>query len=136
VALPKGPAGRFTVGLSNSLSIFKDAKNKDLAKELLIYLTETSWYQKWIDVGAPLTLPVFSKLAETDPVWKDPYNKALLDSQNSFRFLGYEGPYTPEAGKVANLRLMNVMFEDIIANKVPIETALRNFITEANKAIQ
>lgn len=134
VVLPKGKAGRFTAGISNNLAIFKDAPNKELAKELLRYLMESSWYQKWIDVSAPLALPVYKSLAQTDPVWKDQYNKAFMDSMATFRFLGYEGPYTPWAGKLYNLRLINSLFESIIAKNVALDSAVANFITEANKA--
>jgi multiple sugar transport system substrate-binding protein len=134
VVLPKGKAGRFTAGISNNLAIFKDAQNKEVAKELLRYLMEPAWYQKWIDVSAPLALPVYKNLAQNDPVWKDQYNKAFMDSMATFRFLGYEGPYTPWAGKIYNLRLINSLFESIIAKNVDFDSAISNFITEANKA--
>ena len=100
-----------------------------------MYLTDPIWYQGWINVSAPLALPVFTRMAKEDPIWKDPYNKAFIDSMATFSFLGYDGPYTPAAGKVYNLRLINAMFESIIAKKTPIDTAIKDFVTEANKAL-
>jgi multiple sugar transport system substrate-binding protein len=134
VVLPRGKAGRFTAGLNNTLGIFKAAKNKDLAKELLVYLTDYAWYQKWINASVPLALPVFEKIAQEDPVWKDPYNKAFMDSMSTFVYLGHPAPYSPAAGKIANLRLINSMFESIIANRRPVDAAIREFVTEATKA--
>ena len=73
-----------------------------------------------------LALPVFKSLADT-PLWKQEYNKAFMDSMATFKFLGYTGDYTPAAGEIYNLRLINAMFEDIIGNKVPVEKAMANF---------
>jgi ABC-type glycerol-3-phosphate transport system substrate-binding protein len=134
VALPKGKAGRFTAGISNNLAIFKDAKNMELAKELLKFLLEIDWYEAWINAGAPLALPVYQKLAETD-LWQDPYNKAFFDSVATFEFLGYKGAYTPQAGKIYNLRLINTMFENIIVKEVSAEEAIANFAEEVEKVL-
>ena len=134
VVLPQGKAGRFTAGISNNLSIFKGAKNKDLAKELLKYLLEPEWYEDWISVSAPLALPVYQKLAETE-LWQDPHNKAFLDSMTTFEFLGYKGSYTPNAGKIYNLRLINTMFENVIVKEMKPEAAIENFVKEVEKIV-
>jgi multiple sugar transport system substrate-binding protein len=134
VVLPKGKAGRFTAGISNNLGIFKGAKNKDLAKELLTFLLEPEWYEKWISVSAPLALPVFQKLAETE-LWQEEHHKAFLDSMTTFEFLGYKGSYTPKAGKIYNLRLINTMFENIIVKGMSAEDAVAAFTKEAEKIL-
>jgi len=134
VVLPKGNAGRFTAGISNNLAIFKDAPNKELAKQCLAYIMESSWYQKWIDVSAPLALPVYESLSQTDPVWKDQYNKAFIDSMATFAFLGHPGPYTPWAGRIYNLRLINNLFENVIVKNQSIDAAIADFEVQANKA--
>jgi multiple sugar transport system substrate-binding protein len=126
VVLPQGPAGRFTAGISNNLGIFKGAPNAELAEELLLFLMEPEWYRKWIAASAPLALPVYEALAE-DPLWTEPHHKAFMDSLETFEYLGYRGPYTPAAGEIYNLRLINSMFEDIIVNKVSVEEAIASF---------
>jgi multiple sugar transport system substrate-binding protein len=133
--LPAGPKGRFTAGISNNLGVFKLAKNKAMASELLVYLLDPSWYKEWIDVSAPLALPVYQDLAKNDPIWKDPINKAFLDSMTSFKYLGYKGSYTPAAGKIYNLRLMNALFENIMAKGMSVDAALAQFKQEATKAM-
>lgn len=126
VVLPQGPAGRFTAGISNNLGIFKGAPHPELAEELLLFLMEPEWYKKWIAASAPLALPVYETLAG-ETLWAEPHNKAFMDSLRTFEYLGYRGPYTPVAGEVYNLRLINSMFEDIIVNKVPVDDAIVSF---------
>lgn len=129
VVLPQGPAGRFTAGISNNLGIFKDAPNAELAEELLVFLMDPEWYQEWISVSAPLALPVYEALAE-DTLWQEPHHQAFMDSMETFEYLGYRGPYTPAAGEIYNLRLINIMFEDIIVNGKPIDQAIASFEQE------
>lgn len=124
--LPSGPAGQFTVGISNNMGIFKDARNKELAIELMEYLYEPDWYRTWIGAGAPLGLPVYKEMAK-DEIWKEPFFRPFMDSMGVFRFLGYKGDYTPNAGKVYNMRLVNTMFESIIAANISIDEATKEF---------
>lgn len=133
--LPAGPKGRFTAGISNNLGVFKGAKNKALANELLMYLLDPQWYKSWIDVSAPLALPVYPSLAASDPIWKEPANKAFMDSMSTFKYLGYAGSYTAGAGKIFNLRLMNAMFENIMAKGMGVDAALAQFKQDATKAM-
>lgn len=110
---PAGPKGTFIPGISNNLGIFKDSKNKDLAKKFVAYMVAADWYKTWIEKGAPLTGPIYSKLA-SEPVWQDPKNKAFVESVKGFSFLGYPGEYNPKAGEVFNLRLVNDVFQKLL----------------------
>jgi multiple sugar transport system substrate-binding protein len=133
VALPAGPAGRFTAGISNNLAIFEKSKNKALAEEFLIYMMDPQWYKTWIEVSAPLALPVYVELAK-EPVWQKPQYKAFMDSMATFKFLGYKGDYAPEAGKIYNNRIINTLFENIVVKGMGVDAAVANFQTEAEKA--
>lgn len=133
--LPAGPAGQYTVGIANNMGIFKNAKNKDLAIKLMEYLYEPTWYAKWIEAGAPLGLPVYEELASS-PIWNDEYFRPFMDSMGTFKYLGYKGDYTPNAGKIYNMRLINAMFEAVIATNVPLDRAINNFIKEAKDLIE
>ncbi|UQZ86291.1 putative ABC transporter-binding protein precursor [Paenibacillus konkukensis] len=110
---PAGPKGTFIPGISNNLGIFKDSKNKELAKKFVAYMLATDWYKTWIEKGAPLTGPVYSKLM-SEPVWQDEKNKAFVESVKGFYFLGYPGEYNPKAGEVFNLRLVNDAFQKLL----------------------
>ncbi|OXM85418.1 ABC transporter substrate-binding protein [Paenibacillus rigui] len=110
---PAGPKGTFIPGISNNLGIFKDSKNKDLAKKFVAYMVAPDWYKTWIEKGAPLTGPIYSKLS-SEPVWQDAKNKAFVDSVKGFSFLGYPGEYNPKAGEVFNLRLVNDTFQKLL----------------------
>ncbi len=135
VLLPAGPAGQFTAGISNNLGIFKDAKNPKAARDFLSYVLESAWYQKWIDVSAPLALPVYQDLAKSDPTWQQAHNKGFMDSMATFKFLGYKGPYTPAAGKIYNLRLINTLFENILSKGMSRDEAIKQFVDAANQAV-
>ncbi len=134
VVLPQGQVGRFTAGISNNLGIFENAPNPELAEDLLIFLMDPEWYRQWINVSAPLALPVYEELAN-DPIWQEPNHKAFMDSMKTFEYLGYRGPYTPAAGEVYNLRLINTMFEDIIVNGKSAEEAIASFEQEVSNIL-
>jgi multiple sugar transport system substrate-binding protein len=133
--IPGGPAGQFTAGISNNLAIFKDAKNVKGGKDFLAFVLDPKWYQQWIAVSAPLALPVYESLAKSDPVWQDPINKGFMDSMGTFKFLGYKGPYTPAAGKIYNLRLINALFQGIMAKGQSTDDAIKQFVEAAKKAV-
>ena len=73
---PAGPKGTFIPGISNNLGIFKDSKNKDLAKKFISYMLDKDWYKSWIEKGAPLTAPVYDELAK-EAVWQGEKTKPL-----------------------------------------------------------
>ncbi len=133
--LPAGPAGQFTVGIANNMGIFEGAKNKDLAVKLMEYLYEPTWYAKWIEAGAPLGLPVYEKLASA-PIWDNEYFKPFIESMKTFKYLGYKGDYTPNAGKIYNMRLVNTMFESIIAANTSLDAAIKTFTSDAKTLIE
>ena len=54
----------------------------------------------------------------------------------TFKYLGYKGDYTPNAGKIYNMRLINTMFESIIAANVPLDQAIKTFVEEAKQLIE
>jgi hypothetical protein len=59
-----------------------------------------------------------------------------MDSMKTFKYLGYKGDYTPNAGKIYNMRLINTMFESIIAANVPLDQAIKTFVEEAKQLIE
>jgi len=132
--IPGGPAGSFTMGIINTLAIFKESKNKDLARELLVYLLDPEWYAEWIKASAPLAIPVLKEL-ENEAVWEDEYNKPFIDTMKQFVFSGYKGPVQPASGEIANLRLLNNLFARVILKNVPVEDAVKEFTIEAEKIL-
>lgn len=132
--IPAGPAGRYSPGLVNCLGIFKNAKNKELAKELIAFLLEPEWYATWIEASAPLAVPVLKALVD-EPVWQDEYNKPFIETMKDYIFLGYKGSFQPAAGEIANLRLLNNLFAEVIVKNVPIEDAIKKFVSEAEKIL-
>ena len=130
--VPTGPAGSFALGIIDGFSIFKDAKNKDLGKELIEYLLDIDWYGSWVVNAAPLQVPVFPELAKHE-VWQEERNIAFLDNAQNYFYFGYPDPFTTAAGEVANLHLYDTAFQDILVSGVDPEIALANLDTEMQK---
>ncbi|RCX08666.1 carbohydrate ABC transporter substrate-binding protein (CUT1 family) [Anaerobacterium chartisolvens] len=123
--LPRGPEGRFVPGIENTLGIFENSKNPELAQMLVEYLMDKAWYSSWIDNSAPLLCPVYSGL-EGNPIWQDPMNKPFIQSIKDFTFLGYKGDFSSAAGKVYDLRLVNDTMQDIIVSRMAPEKSMED----------
>ena len=120
---PAGPKGRFVPGIENTLGIFKNSKNQELAQQLIEFYLEKAWYTSWIEKSAPLLVPVYSAL-ESEAVWQDPMNKPFIQSVKDFTFLGNRGNFNSKAGEVYNLRLINDAFQRMLVDKVTPDKAI------------
>lgn len=125
VPLPAGPEGRFIPGIENTLGIFNNSRNPELAQQLIEFMLDKAWYSSWIDRSAPLLCPVYSELGDS-PIWNEPMNKPFIQSVKDFTFLGYKSGFSSRAGQVYNIRLVNDTFEEMILNKLPPEKAMQN----------
>ena len=112
--MPSGSAGAMVPGILDGYGIFKDASNKDGAKELVKYLMEKEWYTEWVNETAPFKIPVLQGMKE-DSVWQEERNKPFIDSVENFTFLGYPNAYTPAASEVFNSRLLSNCFTNIVS---------------------
>jgi len=120
--IPRGPAGFFTPSAGSYLGIFNTTKNPELAKNLIEYLYDYTWYKTWMDVEMPSIVPVFEK-AKQDPAWQTDLTKPFIDSMSGLCFIGYPGMYTPKAGQLFNLKLLNKTLENIVVNKMSPKAA-------------
>lgn len=126
---PEGPKGRFTPGIENTLGIFKNSKNPEVAQQLIEFYLDKEWYTSWIEKSAPLLVPVYSDL-ENQPIWQEPMNKAFIQSVKNFTFLGHKGDFSSRAGEVFNLRLMNDAFQRMLVDKVTPDKAIAELQTK------
>ncbi|TAH65067.1 MAG: sugar ABC transporter substrate-binding protein [Anaerolineaceae bacterium] len=113
--IPAGPAGFFAPSAGGYLGIFNQSKNQELAKELLAYLFDYDWYKSWIDVEVPSIIPVFER-SKDEPEWQDPLTRPFIESMDGVTFIGYPGEFTPKAGEVFNLKLLNETMANIVVN--------------------
>ncbi len=70
---PTGPKGMITWGSKEAMCVFKESKNVDLAKDLLVYLfKDKTKYLTFINSGYYAAYPIFKSVEEklkSDPVW-------------------------------------------------------------------
>ncbi len=122
--IPQGPKGRTIVGLSNNLGIFKQAKNPELAKQLVAYLLDPEWQRTWMKASGYQVVSPYPKLAEDD-FWKTEAGKVFTETPDHYLFLGYPGPFTPAAGATANSRLLTNAMEQIVVQNMPVDDAIK-----------
>lgn len=133
--IPGGPAGSFLPGVCNNFAVFKDCKNPEEAKAYLLYMTEPASHAEWLEKGAPLTCPIYESFQD-QPLWaEDPVNKAFVESVNDFVFLGYKASYSPAAGEVYNLRLVNDAFQRVLAENWTVQDAMDELKTKIEEII-
>lgn len=64
------------------LSVFEDCKNLELSEELLLYVMDSDWYEEYMDMNYPVSVPVYEKTSEAE-VWKSGLGKSLMDQCTS-----------------------------------------------------
>jgi ABC-type glycerol-3-phosphate transport system substrate-binding protein len=62
--MPAGPAGRYAPFLPYFWGIWNFGKNKNAAKDLLLFLSQRSSVEKMVDASAGFDLPAFEKLTD------------------------------------------------------------------------
>lgn len=111
--LPSGPNGSFVPSAGSYLGAFNTTEYPEEAKALIAYLYDYDWYNEWMSVEMPSIVPVFEK-AKEDPMWQEEKLAPFVESMEALSFIGYPGEYTPAAGEVFNLKLINATLEKIV----------------------
>lgn len=123
--VPAGPEGRYITGISNNLCIFKNAKDPNMGKKLIAFMSDKDWQREWMKVGSYLIIPPYVELGE-DPFWQTEVGKVFASVPEYFAFLGYPGDYSPVAGEVANTRLLTDAMEKVVVQNQPIDQVLKD----------
>lgn len=111
--IPGGPAGFFVPSAGSYIGVFKSTQYPDQAKALIAHLFNLDWYNEWMSVEMPSIVPVYES-AKADPLWQQEKLKPFVESMEHLGFIGYPGEYTPKAGEVFNLKLVNATLEKIV----------------------
>ena len=119
-------------------SIFKDAKNKELAKELLKYFFDADWYNGYIVSGFPVAGPVFEATEETDE-WKSELGQGLLPQSYLGRRYGYpsQDPKVAMAdAKAYNDFVLSTTMQKVILNGMSPEDAVAELELELQEYLE
>lgn len=128
--MPSGADGTKVCNGPQYLSIFKNAKNPDLAKELIQYNMNYDWYSGWVDEMKYGVQPAFA-----DITYNDPYILPYIDSNENSVWQGYPGPYTGIAAKAWSAFKLTDVFQRVLVDKVPVDQAAAE-IQEQIKALE
>jgi multiple sugar transport system substrate-binding protein len=130
--IPAGPAGSFAQVDCWAMSIFKDSKAQDAAKEALAYVMEPNRYDEFIQLAAGRYVPVYKKLTNTK-FWKENrYYNTYPGLAESGRIMSYAGQPTAAFGEVLRSYALADAIQSVIVQGVSVDTA----VNEADKKIQ
>lgn len=113
-------------------SIFKDAENKELAKELLKSFFEEDWYNNYMSTGFPVAGAVFEKTLETEE-WQSDLGQELLPQSYLGRRYGYPctDPVVATAdAKAYNDFVLSKTMQKVLLNGMSAEDAIAELETE------
>jgi multiple sugar transport system substrate-binding protein len=130
--LPSGPAGSFGMVDCWAMSIFKDSKAQDAAKEALAYVMEPDRYDGFIQMAAGRYVPVFKKLTNTK-FWKESkFYHTYPGLAETGRILAFAGQPTAAFGEVMRGYILADALQAVIVQGVSVDNA----VNEADKKIQ
>jgi multiple sugar transport system substrate-binding protein len=130
--MPAGPAGSFGMVDCWAMSIFKDSKAQDAAKEALAYVMEPDRYDGFIQMAAGRYVPVFKKLTNTK-FWKESkFYHTYPGLAETGRIMAFAGQPTAAFGEVLRGYILADALQAVIVQGVSVDNA----VNEADKKIQ
>ncbi len=137
---PVGDLGR--VNYSDwcfGFSIFKNCQSVEASKELLAFLYEGDWYDRYFDDCAPTVIPVFTD-SDTKGVWTEETNAKVLNNVKECKTypFGYSGK-TLDGVKngilVHNQWLLNAAVQRCMIDDMSVEDSMAQLQREMEEAI-
>ncbi|HEX7513952.1 MAG TPA: extracellular solute-binding protein, partial [Candidatus Methylomirabilis sp.] len=130
--IPAGPAGSFGMVDCWAMSIFKDSKAQDAAKEALAYVMEPNRYDEFIQIAAGRYVPVYKKLTNTK-FWKESkFYHTYPGLAETGRIMAFAGQPTAAFGEV----LRNYVIADALQSVIVQGVSVDNAVNEEDKRIQ
>jgi len=129
--MPSGSNGVKVCSGPQCLSIFKNAKNIELAKEVIKYNMEYDWYKGWVDEMRYGVQPAYE-----DIKYDDPYISPYIHANDNLVWQGYPGPYTGVAAKAWSTFELSNFFQRVIVDKVSPEQAAQEVQERIEKMMQ
>lgn len=116
--MPSGPAGTLVCSGPQCLSIFKMAKNVDLAKEIIKYNMEYDWYKGWVEEMRFGVQPAYEDIR-----FDHPYILPYIHANDNLAWQGYPGPYTGLAAKAWSSFELSNFFQRVLVDKISVKEA-------------
>lgn len=89
VSLPGGSDNNVTLGFVTGFSIMNTCKNVDEATELIKYMMDKTWYDKYVEITAPVFAPLFEDL-KGQGIWAEGVNAQVVNyAENASGYYGY-----------------------------------------------
>jgi multiple sugar transport system substrate-binding protein len=118
-----GPRGRFGIGDFYSFGVWKFARNKGAAKELLEYFYEEESQNRYIDSGGGFNLPAHPHF-DRHPVWRrDPKLEGIIGYTKWQRLTGWPAPADRRAQAMWTTFVIPNMFAQVVTGRLSPKAA-------------
>jgi multiple sugar transport system substrate-binding protein len=125
---------RLETGENGWFTIFKGAKNRDLAKKLILHMLDPRQFTPMVRRGAGLFLPAYRNLWTKDFVAADPNFKVLEEIQfNQVPYYGISHPALPNA--LADSVIVAAIPSQLIANIITGKMSDEEAVADAHNQI-
>lgn len=120
IAIPKGPGpkGRSATMISSFAWMLSSETRQDaLAKDWIRYFFQPDNYEKLIEVTGGRWVPIFPKLMQTMPLFKDnPAFASFDDLARNGLAIGFQGPPTPLASEIYNAKVVSTSVQHMLVD--------------------
>jgi multiple sugar transport system substrate-binding protein len=127
--IPRGPAGRAAAFWPSSLAVMEHSKQKELAKDLVRYLTDGPQLSRWLEKTEGAGASLLKGLAEKS---RDPKLQVIPKAVEWGRLPGWPGPPTREAAEVHAKYLLVDMAQNAVKG-MPIPKAVEQAVAEMKR---
>lgn len=121
--IPSGPEGQRLLGYIYGLMVTKDSAHPDLAKDLVLYLTDVERQAQIVEAAGSNYMPLYKELASRE-MWKDPYNAILIGQLANNAAIGYPGPTTEWALEAWRTHTVTEMVNSVLTGEKPVDKAI------------
>jgi multiple sugar transport system substrate-binding protein len=120
-----GPKGRFGIGDFYSFGVWKFARNKGAAKELLQFFYEEENMNQFIESGGGFNLPAHPKF-DRHPVWRrDPKLEGIIGYTKWQKLTGWPAPPDRRAQAMWTTFVVPNMFAQVVTGKLAPKAAMQ-----------
>ena len=122
--IPSGSNGRKLLGYIYGLIIPSTTKYPDLAKDLVLYMTDVDRQGQIVEAAGTNYMPLYKDLAKK-PMWSEPINQILISELAENNAVGYPGPTTEWALEAWRTHSMAEMMNKILVDNMPVDQAIK-----------
>ncbi len=135
VSLPSGTDNDTSMGFATGFAIMESCDNVESATDLIKYMYDKEWYEKYLEITAPVFAPLFQDM-KGEGIWADGVNAQVIDyAEKANGYYGY--PIEGIKGRAVAAKHyftfpMAEMMNKVITNTLDVDQAVEDAIKKLN----